>query len=165
MCIRDRLEAGAGLEQRLPGEVTVLMLAAALGLPELVSRLLHAGAELDAIDAQGLTPLHCAALYGFTSRDRTRLVALLDTLLLAGADPQQSAAGGVTPLLLLLGARAEPGTPSTEGVGLAGLARLLDDDERLDARAQHGFGPLHLAALHGLLRGSPSLRNPAHTPI
>ena len=158
--IVDRLlEAGAGLEQRLPGEVTVLMLAAALGLPELVSRLLHAGAELDAIDAQGLTPLHCAALYGFTSRDRTRLVALLDILLLAGADPQQSAAGGVTPLLLLLGARAEPGTPSTEEVVLAGLERLLDEDVRLDAREQRGFGPLHLAALHGLLRVAQALLN------
>ena len=151
------LEAGAGLEQRLPGEVTVLMLAAALGLPELVARLLQAGADLHATDAQGLTPLHCATLYGFTARERPRLVALLDTLLLAGADPQQSAAGGVTPLLLLLGARAEPGTPSTEDVVLAGLERLFDEEVRLDARDQRGFGPLHLAALHGLLRIAQAL--------
>ncbi len=151
------LEAGAGLEQRLPGEVTVLMLAAALGLPELVSRLLQAGADLHARDAQGLTPLHCAALYGFTARERPRLVALLDTLLLAGADAQQAANGGATPLLLLLGARAEPGTPSTEDVLLAGLERLLDEEVRLDARDQRGFGPLHLSALHGLLRASQVL--------
>ncbi|RZA19210.1 MAG: hypothetical protein EOP93_09395, partial [Lysobacteraceae bacterium] len=151
------LDAGAGLEQRLPGEVTVLMLAAALGLPELVSRLLQAGADLHATDAQGLTPLHCATLYGFTARERPRLVALLDTLLLAGADPQQSAAGGVTPLLLLLGARAEPGTPSAEDVVLAGLERLFDEEVRLDARDQRGFGPLHLAALHGLLRIAQAL--------
>ncbi|MGV8923828.1 MAG: ankyrin repeat domain-containing protein [Thermomonas sp.] len=151
------LDAGAGLEQRLPGEVTVLMLAAALGLPELVSRLLQAGGDLHARDAQGLTPLHCAALYGFTARERPRLVALLDTLLLAGADAQQTANGGATPLLLLLGARAEPGTPSTEDVLLAGLERLLDEDVRLDARDQRGFGPLHLAALHGLLRASQVL--------
>ncbi len=151
------LHAGAGLEQRLPGEVTVLMLAAALGLPELVSRLLQAGADLHARDAQGLTPLHCAALYGFTARDRPRLVALLDTLLLAGADPQLAANGGATPLLLLLGARAEPGTPSTEDVLLAGLDRLLDEEVRLDARDQRGFGPLHLSALHGLLRASQVL--------
>ena len=151
--IVDRqLEAGAGLEQRLPGDVTVLMLAAALGLPELVSRLLQGGADLHAVDAQGLTPLHCAALYGFTARERPRLVALLDALLLAGADPQRAATGGATPLLLLLGARAEPGTPSAEDVVLAGVERLLDEDVRLDARDQRGFGPLHLAALHGLLR-------------
>ena len=156
--IVDRLlDAGAGLEQRLPGEVTVLMLAAALGLPELVARLLQAGADLHARDAQGLTPLHCAALYGFTARERPRLVALLDTLLLAGADPQQAATGGATPLLLLLGSRAEPGTPSTEEVLLAGLERLLDEDVRLDTRDQRGFGPLHLAALHGLLRVAQSL--------
>ncbi len=151
------LDAGAGLEQRLPGEVTVLMLAAALGLPELVSRLLQAGADLHARDAQGLTPLHCAALYGFTARDRPRQIALLDTLLLAGANPEQAADGGATPLLLLLGARAEPGTPSTEDVLLAGLERLLDEEVRLDVRDQRGFGPLHLAALHGLLRASQVL--------
>jgi ankyrin repeat protein len=151
------LAAGAGLEQRLPGDVTVLMLAAALGLPELVSRLLQGGADLHAVDAQGLTPLHCAALYGFTARDRTRLLALLDALLLAGADPQRAATGGATPLLLLLGARAEPGTPSAEDVVLSGVERLFDEDVRLDARDQRGFGPLHLAGLHGLLRVAQAL--------
>ena len=151
------LGAGAGLEQRLPGEVTVLMLAAALGLPDLVARLLQAGADLHASDAQGLTPLHCAALFGFTARERPRLVALLDTLLLAGADSQCAAVGGVTPLLLLLGARAEPGTPSSEDVVLAGLERLLDEEVPLDARDQRGFGPLHLAGLHGLLRIAQAL--------
>lgn len=146
------LQAGCSLEQRLPGEVTVLMLAAALGLPELVARLLRAGADLHAVDAQGQTPLHCAALYGFTARDRTRLLALLDGLLLAGADPHLPAKNGTTPLLLLLGARAEPGTPSSEDVLLAALERLLDEDVRLDARDARGYGPLHLAALHGLRR-------------
>lgn len=144
------LKAGSGLEQRLPGDVTVLMLAAALGLPELVSRLLQAGADLHAADAQGLTPLHCAALYGFTARDRTRQVALLDALLLAGADPHRSASNGLTPLLLLLGARSEPGTPVSEDVLLAALDRLLDEDVQLDVRDARGYGPLHLAALHGL---------------
>jgi ankyrin repeat protein len=146
------LAAGAPLEQRLPGEVTVLMLAAALGLPDLVARLLTAGADVHACDAQGLAPLHCAALFGFTARERPRLVALLDTLLLAGAESDQPAAGGVTPLLLLLGARAEPGTACDEEVVLAGLERLLDEAVALDARDPRGFGPLHLASLHGLLQ-------------
>ena len=144
------LDAGADLEHRLPGGVTVLMLACALGLPDIAARLLTAGADIDAGDGQGLAPLHCAALYGFTGRDRTRLLALFDTLLLAGAEPDMPAAGGVTPLLLLLGARAEPGGACDEKVVLAGLERLLDEGASLDVQDPRGFGPLHLAALHGL---------------
>src|SRR5690606_28512233 len=153
VAIVDRLlDAGAGLEQRLPGEVTVLMLAAALGLPDLCARLLQAGANVHASDAQGLTPLHCAVLFGFTAREKPRLMALLDTLLLAGAEPDAAAVGGVTPLLLLLGARAEPGTACDEDVVLSALEQLLDEEVSLDVQDPRGFGPLHLAALHGLLR-------------
>ncbi len=163
--IVDRLlAAGATLEQRLPGDVTVLMLAAALGLPDVCTRLLAAGANINATDAQGLTPLHCAALFGFTTRDRRRLVALLDALLLAGADPDVQAAGGVTPLLLLLGARAEPGTACVEEVVLAGLARLLDESASLNVRDPRGFGPLHLAALHGLLQVTQQLLHDGAEP-
>lgn len=144
------LEAGVPLEHRLPGGVTVLMLAAALGLPDIVARLLGAGADLHACDTQQLGPLHCAALYGFSARDPARLLALLDTLLLAGAAPDAPAAGAVTPLLLLLGARAEPGTACDEQVVLAGVERLLDEAVSLEVRDPRGFGPLHLAALHGL---------------
>jgi len=150
--IVDRLLAsGAALEQRLPGELTALMVAAALGLPDLVARLLRAGADVQATDAQGRTALHCATMFGFTARERVRLVALLDTLLLAGADVDRDAAGA-TPLLMLLGARAEPGTASDEDVLIAGVERLLDDEAALDAQDPRGFGPLHLAALHGLMR-------------
>jgi ankyrin repeat protein len=76
---------------------------------------------------------------------------LLDTLLLAGVEPDVPA-GGATPLLLLLGARAEPGTAADEDVLIAGLELLLDHDAALDAQDPRGFAPLHLASLHGLLR-------------
>ena len=149
--IVDRLiRAGASLEQRLPGDSTVLMVASALGLPDLAARLLAAGADVHATDAQGRTALHCAAVFGFTARERARLVALFDTLLLAGAEADLEAAG-TTPLLLLLGARAEPGTAADEDVLVAGMERLLDHDASLDAKDSRGFGPLHLGALHGLL--------------
>ncbi|MCF7221648.1 ankyrin repeat domain-containing protein [Marilutibacter chinensis] len=144
------IAAGAPLEQRLPGELTVLMVACALGLPDMAARLLAAGADAHAVDAQGRTPLHCAAMFGFTARDRTRLVALFDTLLLADGDADVSAAG-VTPLLLLLGARAEPGTAADEDCLIAGMELLVDHDAHLDVADPRGFGPLHLAALHGLV--------------
>jgi ankyrin repeat protein len=148
----DRLiAAGVSLEQRLPGDLTVLMVACALGLPDMAARLLSAGANVHATDAQGRTALHCAAMFGFTARERARLVALLDTLLLAGAEPDLTAAGS-TPLLLVLGARAEPGSAADEDVLIAGLDQLLDHDARLDVQDPRGFGPLHLAALHGLMR-------------
>lgn len=151
--IVDRLvRAGVSLEQRLPGDLTVLMVACALGLPELAARLLTAGADVDAVDAQGRTALHCAAMYAFTARERARVVALFDTLVLAGAEPD-AVAVGATPLLLLLGARVEPGSVATdEDVLLAGLEQLLAQDVALDARDPRGFGPLHLAALHGHAR-------------
>ncbi|TCT25151.1 ankyrin repeat domain-containing protein [Thermomonas haemolytica] len=158
------LRAGSGLDQRLPGEVSVLMLAAALGLPDMAARLLQAGADLHATDAQGQTALHCAALYGFTARERPRLMALLDALLLAGADPHAATRAGLTPLLLLLGARAEPGTPANEDVLLGALERLLDEDVRLDDRDSRGYGPLHLAALHGLQRVARALLDAGANP-
>jgi ankyrin repeat protein len=146
------LRAGAEPDLPLPGEVTPLMLAAALGQPELISRLLAHGADPQASDAQGLGALHCAALHAFSSRDRQRVLALVDLLLLADIPPDQANALGQTPLLLLLGARAEPGAACDEDVLLAALDRLLTEDVDLDAQDQRGFSALHLAAVHGLPR-------------
>lgn len=158
------LDSGCGLEQRLPGDVTVLMLAAALGLPEITTRLLQAGADVHAVDAQGLTPLHCAALYGFTARDRSRLLALLDALLLAGADPQRRSHTQATPLLLLLGGKADPGTPCSDDLLLVAMERLLDEDARIDVADKHGTTPLHLAAQHGLQQVAHALLRAGANP-
>jgi hypothetical protein len=149
----DRLlAAGADPELPMPGGVTPLMLAAALGLPDLVSRLLRAGASVGARDAQGLTPLHCASLFAFTSRERARVLALFDALLLADADADAASASEQTPTLLLLGARAEAGASVDEDVLLAALDRLLSEGVSLAQVEHRGLTALHLAALHGMGR-------------
>ncbi|PJK12446.1 hypothetical protein CO614_05375 [Lysobacteraceae bacterium NML120232] len=151
LAVVDRLlTAGADFERPLPGGATVLMLASALGLTDIASRLIAAGARTDSGDAEGLLPIHCAALYGFAATDAVRLRSLLDVLLKAGAAADAPTRLGVTPLLFLLGCRAEPGAPCDESVVLAGLDYLLGRGVNLAVRDPRGFGPLHLAALHGL---------------
>jgi hypothetical protein len=145
------LQAGADPDQALPGGVTPLMLAAALGLPEIAGRLLAQGAKVEQVDEQGLSALHCAALHAFTARDRARVLALFDLLLMADLPADAANASGHTPLLLLLGARAEAGAACDEDVLLAVLDRLLNEGVSLDAQDQRGLGALHLAAMHGLL--------------
>jgi len=149
--VEQLLQAGCDVNQPLPGGVTPLMLAAALGLPEIAGRLLTQGANVEAVDDQGLTALHCAALHAFTARDRQRVLALFDLLLQADLTPDAANAAGHTPLLLLLGARAEAGAACDEDVLLAVLERLLNEGVSLDAQDQRGLCALHLASMHGLL--------------
>ena len=149
--VEQLLLAGADPNQSLPGGVTPLMLAAALGLPEIAGRLLTQGASVEAIDEQGLNALHCAALHAFTARDRQRVLASFDLLLQTDLSPDVVNASGHTPLLLLLGARAEAGAACDEDVLLAALERLFNEGVTLDAQDQRGLSALHLAAMHGLL--------------
>jgi ankyrin repeat protein len=149
--VEQLLRAGASPDQSLPGGVTPLMLAAALGLPEIAGRLLAQNASIAAVDESGLSALHCAALHAFTARDRQRALALFDLLLPADLSPDATTNAGHTPLLLLLGARAEAGAACDEDVLLAVLERLLNEGVALDAQDQRGLCALHLAAMHGLL--------------
>jgi ankyrin repeat protein len=145
------LQAGADPNQALPGGVTPLMLAAALGLPEIAGRLLAQGATLDAVDDQGLGALHCAAQHAFSARDRQRVLALLDLLLMGEGSSDAANRAGQTPLLLALGARAEAGAACDEDLLLAVLERLCAEGVSLDVQDQRGLSALHLAAMHGLL--------------
>lgn len=144
------LEQGAPIDQALPGGVTGLMLACTYGDIETVTMLLAGGANVHAIDAQGLTALHCAAHYAFSATDATRVLALLDTLLLAGANPQHCTLDQTPPLLILLGARIEPGTACNEDVLLKSVERFIAELDDVNLVDRNGFGPLHYAALHGL---------------
>lgn len=144
------LQSGTNVEQALPGGITPLMLSAALGLPEMCARLIAAGADVAALDEQGHSALHCAALYGFTSRERARLLALFDTLLLSDAPADLPNKQGQTPLLLLLGARSEPGASCDQTLVLAGLDRLLCEPIDVNQADYRNLSALHLAAMHGL---------------
>ncbi len=146
------LRNGADAEQSLPGGVTPLMLASALGLPDIISHLLSRGAEINARDAQGFNALHCAAIHGFSSRDKQRVLAMFDMLLYADIEFDNPTQSGQTPLHFLLGARAEAGASCDEEVLIAAMERLLSEGVDLDTQDQRGMTALHLAAMHGLSR-------------
>ena len=150
--VEQLLKAGADPDQTLPGGVTPLMLAAALGQTEIAGRLLTQGARADAIDEQGLNALHCAALHAFSARDRQRVLAMFDLLLMTDITPDTANDRSYTPLLLLLGARAEVGATCDEDLLLAALERLLAEGVALDNQDARGLSALHLASMHGLPR-------------
>jgi ankyrin repeat protein len=150
--VQALLERGAAPDQALPGGITPLMVAAALGHAKGVQLLLAHGADARARDEEAGTALHALARFGFGARERGAALALWDALLAGGADADAADASGQTPLLLLLGARVEPGARCDEELLLAQVERLLARGVSLGAQDRRGFGPLHLAALHGLAR-------------
>lgn len=145
------LARGVSADQRLPGGGTVLMIAASLGYPEIVACLLANKAVVNLADERGTRALHVAAQSTFAANDPERALRVLEILLENGADPNAPNAAGQTALLLMLGARAEPGSAADQKHLLAAQRVLLKHGADINRQDQRGVSALHACALHGLL--------------
>ncbi len=148
--VRTLLSHGVEPDTRIDGGGTALTLAAALGQPRIAEALLEAGADVNAVDEQGTAPLHAAAQYAFDGGDGDNVRLLFDLFLRAGARLDARNGAGQDALLILLGARAQPGTRCDAEHLLRLVEWMLEHGARPDAQDQRGVGTLHACALHGL---------------
>lgn len=95
-----RLAIGAAVNAAGPGGMTPLMLASLLGHPQVVARLLAAGAAVDATDERSFTALFHACHDPDADRGYPEVVALL---LASGADKEAKIGFGVRPLMYAAG--------------------------------------------------------------
>ena len=145
------LEHKVAVDQPLPNDATALMVAAAMGYPEIVEQLLDAGANVNAADAGGRSALHAAAQFGFEHNDSLRARRLFDGLLKRNADINHADSEGKTPLLLLLGAQLRPSSDSDATHIGALMPLLLEAGARIEHADQRGVTALHACAMHALL--------------
>ncbi|MEO9214563.1 MAG: ankyrin repeat domain-containing protein [Rhodanobacter sp.] len=145
------LQHKVAADQRLPNDATALMVAAAMGYPEIVEPLLDAGADVNAVDAGGRSALHAAAQFGFEHNDSLRARRLFDGLLKRGADINHADSEGKTPLLLLLGAQLRPGSDCDATHIGALVPLLLEAGAKVEHADRRGVTALHACAMHALL--------------
>jgi ankyrin repeat protein len=156
--VRILLSNGVAPDLRLIGGSTALMIAAARGQQRIAEALLEAGADANASDERGNVPLHVATQYAFDSGDTATARSLIELLLRAGARIDACNQAGQDALLILLGARAQPGVPCDAGHLLSLAQLLLQHGAKVNTQDQRGVSPLHACALHGLLSCTRVLR-------
>jgi len=148
--VRTLLAHGVSPDLPIAGGGSCLLFAAALADERTARALLEAGANPNAADEQGTTALHAAAQGAFESGDTQRSRAMFDVLLRAGARLDARNRQGQDALLVLLGARSQPGT-RCDAEHLHQLAAwLLERGARVDTQDSRGVSALHACALHGL---------------
>ena len=148
--VRTLLSHGVAADLRFAGGNTALILAAALGEVRIAEALLEAGADANAGDDVGATPLHAVAQYAFDGGERANARALFDLLLRRGARMDARDHAGQDVLLVLLGARAQPGTRCDAETLRDLTGDLLERGAAVDLQDQRGVSALHACALHGL---------------
>ena len=157
-----------------------LHLAVVKDQPESLAALLALGADIEAEDAAGLTPLDQAALHGrgamadslLARGAKVRLPAAValdrpaDVARILAEDPGMLRPGGRWDRLILRAAERS-GAATIEALIRAGASVHVRDSHRTSVDGTHGYTALHAAAFHGnneairvLLRhgASPSVR-------
>ncbi|MCY4015172.1 MAG: ankyrin repeat domain-containing protein [Gammaproteobacteria bacterium] len=93
--VRELIEQGADVNVRNHKGQSALHCAAKAGFVDIVALLLDHGAQVDAEDRAGETPL--ATALRSSVKDKARLLAVVDLLVVAGADPDHADHAGRTP--------------------------------------------------------------------
>lgn len=162
--VRVLLDHGVAADAPVAHGVPPLLVAAAVGAGPCVGLLLDRGARADAADPRGNTALHAGAQFAFTAADGDAALALLRRLVEAGCPVDAANRDGQTPLLLVLGAHAQPRSAQPAG-GLGRIAEWLAsigaDVARQDER---GVGVLHACAIHGLTEAALAMKRAGAPP-
>jgi ankyrin repeat protein len=116
---------------------TPLHMAAAGSKERIITELVRAGADLDAVDGDGSTPLHAACFYSCQ-----RAASTVQLLLSLGADPCIRNENGATPLHTAVGLAAS----STVGILIDAMQKF---GVSIDMARADGQTALHAAAFWG----------------